>query len=84
MNSVIVSRKELLEVLGHFQEEHIKPVIEGNPEWFLALLGKILPEEPEHWPYGFGNTLQMIVTAEPRLKNDVRFESLQQRWNKRW
>ena len=68
----------------HFQEEHIKPVIEGNPERFLALLGKILPEEPEHWPYGFGNTLQMIVAAEPRLKNDVRFESLQQRWNKRW
>lgn len=68
----------------HFQEEEIKPVIDGNPERFLALLVKILPEEPELWPYGFGNTLQMILTAGPSLKNDSRFESLQQRWNKRW
>jgi len=68
----------------HFQEEKIKPVIDGNPERFLALLGKILPEEPDLWPYGFGNTLQMILTADPSLKNDSRFESLQQRWNKMW
>jgi hypothetical protein len=68
----------------HFQEENIKPVIDGNPERFLALLVKILPEEPDLWPYGFGNTLQMILTADPILKNDSRFESLQQRWNKRW
>jgi hypothetical protein len=68
----------------HFQEEEVKPVIDGNPERFLSLLVKVLPEEPELWPYGCGSTLQMIVTADPGLKNDRRYESLQQRWSKRW
>ncbi len=68
----------------HFQEQEIKPAINAHPEKFLKMLCKILPEEPELWPYGFGNTLQLILSAEPDLKNDHRFESLQQRWNRRW
>lgn len=61
----------------------MKDLIAAHPERFLHLLHIVLPEDVHYWPYGIGDALEMISTADASLLADPRLRDLRRRWDAR-
>lgn len=69
--------------LRHPENEEGQSLAQRFPADALVLLWTVLPENVSDWPYGAGECLELIATADKDLQVDDRLIELRRRWNSR-